>query len=351
MKTSKKLLSIILAAVMMLSFVSVAFAADSSAILNATRTITLTSGEGTKIEFSTEKAGIYRISTEFTTKGFSDLTVKSEKTAFLIESSVYHGDDFSSGESCMVYAEENDTITIKYNPMTAYGNKTINAELSISYEGNNILSEGTATASPENTLFVFAPEETGYYNFRSNASKGTNPYIKAFDDQNWFTLSENYDDEDDFNFDLTEYFEAGRYYIVKASSYNEESEPYEFTVSHVDAPEITEIYLSEYRNTDTIVLKSPAILVMPVFVEPYYAIPTADIEVSVGDSSILSASYDKEGNNIRIITQKAGTTTLTITSADGCRCEYTVKVQSRFISMIMFLLSRLADFISGIFSF
>ncbi len=76
-------------------------------------------------------------------------------------------------------------------------------------------------AEDETTLYRFIPEEDGIYFFRSE-SADTDPYCYLIDAEDSFLIRG--DDENDLNFEIFRYMEAGKSYFFEIYDYNGEAE-------------------------------------------------------------------------------------------------------------------------------
>lgn len=340
----KKLISIILAAVLIFTFSSTAFAAGNAITAGATKEITVEKGKTQSILFTADENAIYSVQISLKNEGIISAEIINNETENNVNYGLYASLDDEAYSNIFeekdLYfcAEKGKAFTIALECYSDFFENMpgINADLdSVKVEltvkkadVRKISLNGTYTVSEDYEVFLFVPEKDGYYNFCSNASGNSNPAVAINGLDGVIVENDDNGYYNDYNFDLTSYLEEGRVYGVEISNYSlydNDTEPFTFTVSKgddikVDYLEVSDrvIYVAENNDNGFSV----------------YGIPTgaadANIVVTSADESIATAEVDFSIANmtdIIVLGVSAGKTTVTVTETkSGVSTDVTVIV-------------------------
>lgn len=339
----KKFISVILAAILIISVGTTAFAAGNAITAGTTKEITVKKDETQSVLFTADENAIYSVHVSLKSKGIVFAEIMNNETENNVNFSVYaslddEASDIYEQKELYFCAEKGKTFTIKLEdcqeiyenaPGFDFDFDSVKIELTVEKaDVREINLNGTYTVSEDYEVFLFLPKEDGYYNFRSNVSGSSDPSI-AINDLDG-TLSENDDNgySNDYNFDLTSYLEKGKIYgveIFNNSIYDDDAESFTFTVSRGDDIKVDYLDVSD----------------RVIFVAEnncngfsVYGVPTgaadANIVVTSTDESIATAEVDFSITNmtdILIYGVSAGKTTVTVTETkSGVSTDVTVIV-------------------------
>ena len=351
MKTIKKILSIIMSVVMISTLAFTAFAANNENRPLESVTATVKSGKNAEITVKTEKEGIYY------------LELYSQRDAILVVD-VFDGENHLFGRVMTASGDNireiNDSYFFKADADRELTVSLFNIDLldpdkddfsvrvTPVYCGNNELAVGENKAESEISVFSFIPEQDGYYSFESDAPKTVNPRIIVSDTVIYPEINDDNGLEDDNNFSLTVFLRKGEKYIVgvtSAENADNEFTPFSFTVSLNKKFDIKSVALDYHENGETIKTYRGHDYVTLVSLTPTGALyDPSEITVSVSNEKVASFDVDSRGF-VTIHPHRLGKTTLTITSANGCEAQYTIKVRP----YIFWLFSRFCNFVSSLF--
>lgn len=350
----KRLLSVILSAVIIFTLALPAFAADSNTQPLKGVETKLKSDETATCTVKTDKEGIYYID------------LYSERSA-LLAVNVYNGDKelYSGiiitsdvkdriilGDKRFFKADENTELTVYlFNiDLLNTGINDLSVMVTPVYCGNSELSMGENQVESEASAFRFIPEEDGYYSFESNAPKNIDPFVSVADAFYYPDQNDDNELDGDMNFSLTVYLEKGQEYIVAVTAQTDsdsEFTPFSFTVSLNKTFDIKKVSFGYYENGETIKTYKGVDNSSMITLAPTGALyELSDITVSVDDEKIASVDVDDFGY-VTVHPHKLGKTTLTITCANGCEAQYTIKVRP----YIFWLFNRFFNFISSLLGF
>ena len=252
----KKLMSIILAALLVFSLGTAAFAAGGSIALGETKSITLQRDETAAFKFTAEESTLYvaEISSDM---GFTMVSVTDEAediidSAWVISFGEKDETDssFISDEAKIYFcADKGQTFNLEFKENSQFfievlekfdglAESIVPAKINVTVKKADVrelkLGE-TYSASEYREYFLFAPEEDGFYNFRSNSSGNSDPRISITGSDGSYFANDNNGYLADYDFDLTAYFEKGKVYGVEVINtsieYEKDAEPFTFTVS------------------------------------------------------------------------------------------------------------------------
>lgn len=365
----KKVLSVLLALILVFSFASTAFAAGNTVEVGKKASFSIGINQTKEYTAEIDESGVYCLEAELIGTGVAELTVSYGgygDGALLANLEKFVDDDFYFSKSEMNFAAEAGTeVEVEFNTnFEDYEDILEGTEIQISDFGIEFtlskvdakpITVGSNTVDRDDKYFTFVPEKDGYYNFRSNAADDTDSAIWIYDGNCEIDFNNDSGCEDDMNFDLTVYLKAGHFYAVntKAHCYDEETiRPYNFTVSYNKEIKAEGIILGGYLESgETIVTDIGERMVYSISVVPNGATPLAKVSAAVANEEIASADcYDEDGSKgVCITTHKAGTTTLTLSTEDGCESEYTIIVRPMYVTIFEnIILSIIGFFIGGI---
>lgn len=347
MKTTKKILSVLLAVIMMFSFAAVAFAADGEAgEIGKTYSVELKKGETKTFTFTAENDGFCYVDA---------VTLNDFSACVSVSSANYEVEDLvsksGSFEPLCLILSKNEKFTVEvYNGHI--DDVDIKVEFTVNQMDGKALYEGENTVDSDFSFFIFTPEKDGLYNFRSSDIGELCPYIEMYEKDNYIGSNYGIGYEDDYNFDFTAPLEAGKTYLVyiACDEADGETEPFTVTVSYNKEIKAEELYFPMLEREDDLVFYSNGIYSSNFFITPSGAEYSDEITVTVGNEKILKAEVT-HGNNLDITTFRAGKTTITFSTESGLEKTFTIKVQPQFIRVLLSWLNSIKNFFSRIFNF
>ena len=347
MKMTKKILSVLLAVIMMFSFAAVAFAADGeTGEIGKTYSVELKKGETKTFTFTAEEDGFYFVDA---------ILLKGDSASIDIDCPNYgYGgffyDDGINELSCLMLNANDEIIITTANSEDE--SDSIKFDLTVKYLGNNSLALGENTVESAISCFSFTPEKDGLYNFRSSDIGKADPYIIIYDGYGYEHANDDNGYEDDFNFDLTAPLAAGKTYKVVIRCGNTSDEIQSFTVTASYNKEIKVDSLNVYLNDKNgkIVLDKDYMQISFIEIVPTGATYSDEITVSVDNEKILSAEITN-GNNLTLRPLRSGRTTLTISAGNGITETYKVRVLPHFFYVIYDWFDYIGSFFANIFNF
>lgn len=341
----KKVLSILLAMVMILSLSSAAFAAGGIVTTDKLHRVDFkNAGDSESYTFVAPSDGIYVLKTEILSayglisagicrgEDYIDSSVMFAATG-IDETDVLGGFfDFKSSETYFC-AERGQMFTVKFEDESYAVDEALSEfDVDFGYTSADFIPSavkfiiekadvreievgGTYTVENGEEMFLFAPDKDGYYNFRSQAESPVDPTIFITRSDGMVKANDDNGYKDDHNFDLTTDFQAGKVYMVECSTYSydeEATDSYTFTVS--DGSNIK----ADYLESDT-----SYIMVAEGYTNHAYisVVPTgamADVDtfnVYVEDESVASA-YIVDGY-LEVEGLNTGRTTVTVEDPDS----------------------------------
>jgi hypothetical protein len=382
----KKVISVLLAAIMMFSFTMLAFAADDETITEGEAyTYTVSADSEKELTFVPEDTGIYRLDLTF-----SD---PSAVTSSSVDAAIYYQNkhidyaevvklDLASmnTEIAEMIAEIYATTTEDYFYFVAEKGETFTVSLTgdtflgiagLTYDASadvNVKIEkvdapelqigGTYTVSSADSVFYVAPESDTVYNFTSDL-KGAVIRIK---DINGYYGNYYFSAEDELN--CTVELEGGKAYSVTVKKYDNTEEietgPYPFDITVSDGTTVMPTALS--ADGGYVVKGSSS--EMYVSVLPYgSAMNIGNLEVSVANEKIATVEYSGNDNWFVVYGHKAGKTTVTFTDpisgvTTTAEIEVVTKLQDFLYTLQAYIeyyvsefFAKVADFFSNLFNF
>ena len=343
----KKVLSVFLALAMMFSLASFAFAADPVIKAGETKTAAFNSDDGYRFVFTAPKEGIYKLDVSSDAYGECEAYVSLEELSLTLAWSSHSRTEPDDGNSAYFPAEAGTQFTIELYMFTASEiSEDVTVEVSVSECDAAVLKEGKNTGT-EDDFFLFRPEKSGYWNFCSEASVN-DPYIEAHDTDGMWYFNDDNGRMEDFNFDFTEYFEAGRLYMVKVSQYYDtEAVPYDFTVTfNKDIP----VELLEFFYNGKLRMGKGNYEGVYLRVVPTGAIPASDVRFSVDNEKVITdIEYDRVNGNVSFRGNRIGSATITA-ECDGVSSQLKVVVIPRFIARIIHFFNDIINFFNGAYA-
>ena len=352
----KKLMSIVLAAVLIFSLGTAAFAAGGSITLGETKSITLQRDEIASFKFTAEESTLYvaEISSDM---GFAAITLTDEAesivdSAWVISfgEKVETDSSFISDEAKIYFcADKGKTFDLNFEENSQFfievlekfdglAESIVPAKINITVkkaDARELKLGETYSVSEYREYFLFAPEEDGFYNFRSNSSGNSDPRISITGSDGSYFENDNNGYLADYDFDLTAYLEKGKVYGVEAVNtsidYEKDAEPFTFTVSR------GEDIKADYLDVDSRVV---FVAVNDTANNYVSCIPSGalegEYEVICADETKANAYYDDESGLIYIDGLSAGKTTVTVTETNsGVSTEFTVVVIPAVVQSIL----------------
>ena len=377
----KKVLSIFLVLVMIATLSCTAFAAGGIVTAGKTYRVEINEIDGSETyTFIAPSDGVYVLKSEALSDYafigadvYNGLNLVTSTTIFSALDSEDNqlftdGYDLSSTE-CYFCAERGRLITIKFSDasgmidiMGSFGESLdierddfIPASVKFVVEKADIQEVklgGTYTVEGGEEMFLFAPDKDGNYNFRSQSDYPVDPSILVTRSDG--TMEENDDNgyENDYNFDLTTDFKAGKVYLIECYNYNyndDSTRSYTFTVS--DGSDIK----ADYLDTESrIYVPVGEEMITYIDVVPTGAcVDVNSFNVSCADHSVANA-YISNGE-LYINGINVGKTTVTVEDPiSGATAEITVivypqSVQALF-NVIEIFTSMIYNFVEYLFS-
>lgn len=347
----KKIVSIILAVVMMLSFTVVAFAANDTVSLGEVKSVSIKNNGYKRFDFTSPKAGLYTVDVEMQNEGAVEVQVAVDNVVVTGETAInfYDPEEGLYNSPAKVYfcAEGASTVEITITRCSFDFIENATADAKVKFSVNNAdakeLQLGKTTTDGGDCWYTFIPSESGYYNFCSNCGKSVDPEFCIFRangdcECNSDNGREYADGTYDLNFDWTVYLEAGAIYAVNIYTFDEEydlsDDKVTFEVAlnkNVKAEKLAIDMLDEGEIYRMVKGDGESFYVSVV---PTGAAATTKVTVSSSDESVLSVEYDEEIQEIYVTANKKGTAKIVLTSDDGTTTEYTIKVDSPFVAAI-----------------
>lgn len=341
----KKVLSILLAMVMIVSLSSAAFAAGGIVTADKRHRVEFNNaGDSESYTFIAPADGIYVLKSEILSAyglisagvcrgdDYIDFSVMIAATG-MNESDVLGGFfDFKSSETYFC-AERGQAFTIVFED-ESYAVDEVIGEIGVDlgYTSEDFIPStakfiiekadvreievgGTYTVENGNEMFLFAPDKDGYYNFRSQADDSVDPTIDITRSDGMMESNDDNGYKNDYNFDLTTDFRAGKVYMVECLTYSYSGEApssYTFTVS--DGSNIKADYLEAGSSYLTVAEGNTNYTYISVV--PTGAMADVDtFNVYVADESVANA-YIVDGC-LEVEGLNTGRTTVTVEDPDS----------------------------------
>lgn len=347
----KKIVSIILAIVMMFSFTVVAFAANDTVSLGEVKSVSIKNNGYKRFDFTPAKAGLYTVDVEMQNEGVVEVQVAVDNVVVGGETAInfYDAEEGLYNSSAEVYfcTEGASTVEITVTKCSFDFIEKATDDAKIKLSVNNAdakeLQLGKTTTDGGDCWYTFTPSKSGYYNFCSNCGKSIDPEFCIYRangdyESNSDNGKEYADGTYDLNFDWTVYLESGTIYAVNIYSFDEEydlsNDKVTFEVSFNKNIKAEKIALDMLEEGETFRMAKGEEESFFITVVPTGAAATAKVAVSSSNESVLSVEYDEEIQEIYVTANKKGTAKIILTSDDGTTTEYPVKVDSLFVTAI-----------------
>lgn len=353
----KKISSLFLALIIALSLTTVAFAAPQTINVGETKSVTLNQDKSITYQFTAKETAIYAI----------DLTAKNDCYVYcevynventnetVNESAVYIDFDDTADWSFSFPANKDSAFLIVLTEMS--GNDPTDpdsyvydlpAKVTLTLKKDSVpyvRLNGTYSVKDTFVQYAFLPTESGNYNFRSNAKfdNCTDPMIIIYDDMNNMKFNDDIGYDDNWNFDLSFYCEAGRIYLLAIGTdyyaedeYDEPDVNYSFTVKKADNIKPEAIYA--YENKISMARRDfyyTGIEIAPAGSD--VNIDLDDITVTSSNPRVANVESIELFDNVlelEIDSYKLGKTKITVELANGESTEIVVKVKPAFILWI-----------------
>lgn len=324
----KKIISIFLAVIMAFSISVVAFAAENRAVkLGETVTVNINKGDPEETySFTADEQGIYVLKTKINSFGPFGLSINHnsqciEKTYVLLNS-YFSGYQYDEAYFC---AEKDSTFEISNYFGIDKPKYPLNAEFTIEKYDAPTAKIGSNEVKQGGSYFLFVPENSGKYNFRSTAPDTIDPKIEAYDENGLVGENDNNGYEDDDNFDLTMTLEKGRIYGIKCETDN----GYNFTISYNADIRPEKIVINDGR---VIQLLKGQQYVASVEIIPSGSLPYANYTVKSSNESVASVTVNDDGDLV-ITSHKKGVAEITLTDESGVSSKCLVLVVPKWMKV------------------
>lgn len=324
----KKIISVFLAMVMALSISVVAFAVENWSVkLGETVTVNLSKGNPEKTySFTADEQGIYVLKTKINSFGPFGLSINHnsqciEKTYVLLNS-YFSGYQYDEAYFC---AEKGSTFEISNNFGISEPEYPVNAEFTIEKYDAPIAKIGSNEVEQGGSYFLFVPENSGKYNFRSTAPDTIDPKIEVYDENGLVGENDNNGYEDDDNFDLTLTLEKGKIYGIKCETDN----GYNFTISYNADIKPEKIVINDGR---VIQLLKGQQYVASVEIIPNGSLPYANYTVESSNESVASVTINNDGDLV-VTSHKKGVAEITLTDESGASSKCLVLVVPKWMKV------------------
>lgn len=348
----KKTISILLVAVMMLSFTVTGFAAKNTAKLDTTYTVTVNE-DNIEYSFYAPAAGVYSINAKLLSDNGGEAVNIDIYVADSLHSYTYleNSDDVdyesTLENSTLFVATKNQEVNIIISSYDYYDD-VVEAKLSFVVKKNDSITEikmgQSYTTSGEDGYYVLRPGTDAIFDIWSNSSG----YASADGtDGTYFTTSSG------DSLDLPIKVKAGELYLVYVCScefeYEDDYEAKPITFNVVDGSKIN----AEVIDIEEITVVKGDYDYFSISIFPYGSFYNYDELVFefANDGIAEVLEYDKEYGTVTIQGNKLGKTTLKITEPNsGATAETTVRVVSSFHMYLINLFARIAMFFEFLFT-
>lgn len=327
----KKVISVILAIVMTFSISVTVFAENDTVKLNEKNIVSIgIRGNKEFYNFTTAEKGIYVLKAEIIDSGSVKYSVIYNSNSVITT----RVNQITKQNEVLFCAEENSTLSIMvhdaYLDTAVTGDETVTSAFIIEKYDVPTAIIGENKVKDSGTYFSFIPEQSGYYNFHSNAPEGVDPKIEIYDINGLKDENDNSGLKDDKNFDLTANLEKGKVYGIKC----EASSGFSYTVSYNKKVGLGNLiidngYIMFERLNIADFFVANNHYEVPLTYVPNGAKEYTNLKAESGDENVVSASINSDGNLV-LDTHNAlfSTVTITITSDNGLKVDYNILVMS-----------------------
>ena len=365
----KKILSILLAIVIACSVSVTAFAATGTLNFNEKKTVTVNLDSSKIYKFKAPEQAVYVLKAKL----ISDCAV--------VYVDIFHGEYHVNGSGIYYYtdvyydengnekydkvvndaelyfcAEKGSSFEIElYNSSEdgSYQTQKAKVELTVTKFDAKTAKVGKNTVSKNGNIFVFVPDKSGLYNFRSSATGMIDPYIEVNDINGTLSYNDDNGYENDLNFDLTVNLKKGKIYALRCETYTsdfEASEPskgYSFKIAYNKDIKAEQISLDWYGAEDEFTLAKGDDMFYTINVVPTGALPTSKFTAVSSNEKVATVEVDDEGI-LYIEAKKMGKTTVTVYEANGASAEYTIVVVPKIVRIANDIIDSIRMFFMSI---
>lgn len=365
----KKVLSVLLAFVMVAAMAVPAFAAEGTPSLTAgeTEVIVLEKGETAEFAFKSISTGIYRLTIEIVGDGAVYSTVYFDDE-IVAETSAY----YASGLGELDYGKEisnttflgkiGQSFTIElaeasedYLLSAITQTESVTVKVTVTNIGARRMIYGNSYEVADSyEEFYYTPIVSEYYNFRSTSLyPEADPYVDVFDCYGeWICGNDDNGYDGDLNFDLTVYLYAGETYRIVCGNWNtDEVKPFSLTVSNGSDIKVENFSL----DTDFILATIGETYGVWINVVPTGAVfYPEDYTITVSNDDMVTVClFAMNGGStyFEFIVTDVGETTVTITNnVTGQSDDVTIKAVPAFLYNLFDFFYRVVDFFTNFFS-
>lgn len=326
----KKVISLILAIIMTFSISFTAFA-ETGTVKPGERITISTNDNVTKIyNFKVPESGIYVLKTEiFGFGNFRASVIKNLKNIATAHCSVFEGslgNDYTSD----VYfcAEKSSTLIISVEHLSYEKSPESPAKSEFvieKYDAPIAVVGDNRVEKIHDDWYIFIPEQSGCYNFVSNASGVKQPHIELYDANGLVSRSGVGVGQDINNFTMSVNLEKGKLYGINCGYANNGG--YSYTISYDKYIKPESIYLDD-MDKEVLMYKGQKDE-FPIGILPTGATPYAILSAKSADESIATASISNDGKLV-IKAKGIGKTVITVCEENGASCECSVEVESQY---------------------
>lgn len=359
----KKVISIVLAIIMAFSVSVTAFAATSTVKAGVKKTVTLTADVEKDYQFTAEEKGIYTIKANvLSEEGIVYATVirRGNEVAFatLVPDGFYTEWE---NEELYFCANEGSVFTLDFYAVEDESlPEKVKIEFTVSKFDAPEIQLGKNKTAKDGTVFLFVPEKTGYYNFRSAAASNVDPYISVFDVNGSIDFNHDSGLPGDLNFDLSVKLTKDKVYGIECvpdEFDNSVKKSFNFTVSYnknIEA-EYVDVYDFDYSDDpitsdDNIVLCKGDTEYFYINVAPYGAVPTTEINMFISGNAAYVEQMADDPNEFFVYADRVGKSQVAVLSDNDIGTEINVIVLPRFFGIIRDAFQRVAYFFQAIFN-
>lgn len=219
---------------------------------------------------------------------------------------------------------------------------TVNAEFTIERSDAPVAKIGSNEVEKGGSYFLFVPENSGKYNFRSIAPDTIDPRIEIYYENGLIGENDNNGYEKDKNFDLTLTLEKGKIYGIKC----EADKGYNFLISYNAEIKPEEIVIDGGNRVFQLIKGEQC--VASVSVIPNGATAYANYTVKSSNESVASVTIKDDGDLV-ITSHKKGAAEITLTDESGASSKCLVLVVPKWMAAAEGIAA--VGFINSVFTF
>lgn len=370
----KKIISFILAMVMALSVMVVAFAADETITVGKEKTVIVKSDQDCVITFTAPKDGVYSLSAScsgsFTEDEYVYFDLVNDKSGDECAISFYEichsqnvNDDKYNRSFIVKKGEKYDINISAYNHRNIVQQTVLKLLISEKkypdiYIGKTNFKTSYSGNLGKSGYFIFTPDKDGFYNFKTNTPKtdlidfsfylyGTSGLLTY----NPFGGSEGAGD-----FDLSHYLYAGEKYLIYTSGClldgKDEVTEYTLDISHGTKKEVKEIFFDLYSTPiyEPVELRPGETNSMEVRCSPYGSQSMAGITAKSSNEKVATVEYRASTGMATIHGNGVGRTRITFTTDNGKKLSVDFVIHSDLYLFLRNILWDIRDFFYNLFN-